>query len=118
MVNQQKKHGFNKLRLNNRTPYRYNWFTGENRRALRNGPYVADELEIEQILQKLFTKAVLGTKVCNIFKIKFQVFQVVNQLFDAGHDSVSAAVRDGTEKHVEANFTLTKSANKVTICHG
>ena len=61
MVDCQKYHGFDKLGLNHRARDRYKRLAGEYRRALRNSPYIALELEMPQVVQKCFRKAAAAT---------------------------------------------------------
>ncbi len=46
VVNQHQHAGFQELRLHNRATYFHDWFTGEDRRSLRNSPDITGKFEI------------------------------------------------------------------------
>ena len=117
VVDAQKDHRFDELRLNHRPAHRDDRFAREDRRAFRHRPDVADKLEIAQVFEELFAKDVLGAQVLNVLVGEGKVLQVIDELLDARHDGEAAAVGNLAEEHVEISDRILESAYKITVRH-
>ena len=81
------------LRLHNGSYHFYQWFHRKYHTALRDRIYVAGKMKTCQIIQKVFGKTAKSPEIVNIIIIKMQTFDVINDLIQAGTDSVAAVVR-------------------------
>ena len=118
MVDCEKKHCFDKLRLHNRTFHLNNRLAGENRCSLLNRPYVALKFKVFKIVQKLAAEHIFGAQKSYVAFVKMKIFKIINQLFNACHNGKSASVGDFAEEHIKANFSVAKAFFKVAVCHG
>ena len=59
------------------------------------------QLEVGQIVQKLFIKGLGGAQVGDVLVGKFQMIHRINELLQTGHDGVAAAVRHTAEEHIK-----------------
>ena len=118
MVDGQQYHGFDELRLNHRPGNGHERLTGEYGRAFRHGPDIALEFEMPQIVQECFGKAAAAAEVFDIFVGEMQVFKVVDQLLNARHDGVAAAIRYAAEEHVKIGPPVGDAFFKIAMRHG
>jgi hypothetical protein len=95
VVDAQQNHRLNELCLNDRTAYRYDRLTRENRGAFRHCPDIADKLKVLQIFEELLTEKALRALVMLSSKIQSKYY-----IIQRGDDSVF--VYDGT--HYEIVF--------------
>ena len=93
VVDQVQNSCFNQLRLHNGSYHFYQWFHRKYHTALRDRIYVAGKMKTCQIIQKVFGKTAKSPEIVNIIIIKMQTFDVINDLIQAGTDSVAAVVR-------------------------
>ena len=69
-------------------------------------------------MQKCFGETAAAAQVFDIFIGKVQVFKIVDQLFNACHDGITAAIRHATEKHVKICAAIRDPFFKIAMCHG
>ena len=79
---------------------------------------IAGELEIPQVPQEFLLEHVRGFQIGDVVVRKLQVFNIVNQLLYAGHDSKAAIVWDMSEKHVKIYNGVPVAIGKIAIGHG
>ena len=101
VVQTQKHKGLHELGLNGGSPDGQNGFAGENRRSLGNGPDVAGEGEVPQVVQKRLREAVFGPQIGDILLIKVEILNIFHHLRQTGGDGKAALVRDRAVKHVK-----------------
>ena len=118
MVDGQKCKGFNKLRLNGRGTHHDHGFLREHGCAFGHGVDITGKAEIAQIVEKFFTKQVLRAEIFDIFLIKVQIFNVVDQLFQTCGNGETATIRHGTEIKVKIRDAILVPGFEVTVAHG
>ena len=118
MVHGEQDHGLQKLGLDDRTPHCHQRFMREDRCAFRDGPDVTGEFEILQVVQEGLAEDALAPEIGNILIGKFQVFQVIDDLVDAGQDGVAPPIRDLPEKHIEISDLVRHAGFEIAISHG
>ena len=107
MVKGDQQQGFQQLALNSRAFYGHNGLLREDRHALFNRPDIAVQLKVAQIVQELLIKSTGGAQIIDVFLGKFQAVHCVDELLQAGHNGVTAAVRHLAEEHIkDGNFIL------------
>ena len=118
MVDGHQQHGFNQLCLHERTPYAYDRFSREYGATFPDRPDIAGKFKMPEIVKECFAESIQAAKVIQIFFAETKVLQIMNQLLNAGHDGVAAAIRNVTEKEVKVGSRLLKSPAEITIGHG
>ena len=106
MINSYQKHRFNHLRLYYRAPDFDQRFSGKYRCSFRNGPYITGELKIRQKIEKAFFKCICVPEKSDVILRKVQILQIINHLFHAGHNGISALFRHLTEEQIKISDLL------------
>ena len=101
MVEHQQDVSLDELRLDGGSTDDEDGFSGEDSGAFGDGPDVAGELEVLQVVQKFFDEAALGTEVFDVLVGEGQVLDVVHHLFQTCGDGETTLVRDGAEEHIK-----------------
>ena len=117
MVDGQQNHGFDKLCLYHGACNGYNGLTRENRGAFGNGPYIALELEVLEIVEERLREASAAAEVLNILLGKVQILEIIYQLLDTGHDGIAAAVRYPAEEHIKVCAPVSHALFEVSVGH-
>ena len=117
VVDGEQHHGLHELRLDHRPGDSHQRLAGEHGRAFRHGPYVAFELEMAQVVEECLGKAAAAAQVGNILLGEVQVFKIVDQLFDACHDRVAAAIRHAAEEHIEIRAAVRYPFFEIAVRH-
>ena len=117
VVNRQKEHRLDKLRLHDGAAHGQNRLAGENRHAFRHGPDIARKAECREILQKFLIKEAAAAQVVDVLLRKVQIFQVLDHLLHAGHDCEAAAVGHFAEEHVEVRNAVAHAVDEITVGH-
>ena len=118
MIDAEQNHCFNKLSLNSRSAYRYNWLSRKDRGAFRHSPHVTAKFEVLQILQEFRVKNILGSQIVDIFLCKPKLGKVFHQLFNTSHNGKPAVIRNLSEKHVKITDSILELIGKIPIRHG
>ena len=90
----------------------------EDRHTFLNGPNVAVQLEILQIVEEFLVERLRGAQVVDILGGKFQVVHGVNELLQARHDGVAAAIRHTAEEHIKDGDLVNISLIQIARRHG
>ena len=117
MIDLQQKVGFHELRLNGGRAHRDERLAREHGCALRNGPDVAREPEILQIVQKSLAEQLPATQIGNVLVGEMQIFDVVDDLLETGGDGVAAVIRYAAEEHIEIRDAVLHIVLQITIAH-
>jgi hypothetical protein len=72
VIDGQKKHCLNQLRLNDGTFDLDNRFARENRRSLRYGPYIASELKMSKVVDEIIIKQTHALQIVEVFFRKWR----------------------------------------------
>ena len=118
MVDGQQQHGLDKLRLDDGAPHGDDGLAGEDDLPFGDGPHIAFKAEVFQIVQKALGKAAPPLQIGDVLIGESQVFQVLHQLFHAGHDGVAAAVRHTAEEHIKDGDFVNVSLVQIARRHG
>ena len=92
-------------------------FVREDRSAFGNGPHVAGELEVPEVVEEVVREAA-GLQVRKVFLGEVQVVQVVHHLLETGRDDVAAVVRDMTVEEVEVTDGVLQPVMEIATTHG
>ena len=107
MVEGDQQQRFQQLALDGRAFHRNNGLLGEDGHTFFNGPDVAMQLEIGQVVEELLIKHTGGAEIRNVLVGEFQIIHGFDELLQAGHDGVAAAIRHTTEEHIkDGNLVL------------
>ncbi len=117
VVDGEQHHGFDKLRLHHRPAHGDNRLMRENRRTLRDRPYVAGKFKMAQIIEEFLAENLLGAQVFDVRLGKRKVPEVIDQLLNAGHDRQAAAVRDFPEEHIEIGDLVAPAVGEKPVGH-
>ena len=117
MVDCQKDHRLNQLRLNNRAADANDRFAGKNRRAFRNRPYVALKLEIPQVVDKFRREESPPVQICQVGLSKMQIREVFDDLFETRQDCETAVVGNIPEEHVVDGDLIAHPLLKISVSH-
>ena len=118
VVDGQKDHRLDKLRLHHRPGNRHDRLTREDGRALGHRPHVALELEMGQVVQKLLVKTAAAAQVIDVLLCKVQVLKIMYELLHARHHGIAAAVRHPAEKHIEIGAPVAHPFLEIAVGHG
>ena len=117
VIYQQKYHSFYELCLHNRTSYCNKRFMWEYDASFRHCPNIAFEFKVCQILKEFFIKKLLASQIFYIFFCEFQPLQILDDLFQTCEYSISATVRDLSEKHIEIRYVICHSGAVISVSH-
>lgn len=118
MVHRQQQKRLHQLRLNGRRAHCEDGLLGENGRPLGYRPDVAGKAEPAQILQKLRRKQVPAPEIGNVFGIKVQILDIVDDLLQPCRNGKPPVIRAFAEKYVEVANAVLQSTLKVSVSHG
>ena len=71
-----------------------------------------------QIFQEFFAEQILAAQIFDVLIRKLQALQVVNQLIQAGHNGIAAAIRYSPEEHVKICDIVRHVGLKISMGHG
>ena len=74
-------------------------------------------MEVCQISKELLAEASLGAQEFNILSIKMKIFNILNQLFQAGKDGITAAIGHLAEKNIKISNLILVASDKIAIGH-
>ena len=114
------------LAFDGRALHRDDGLVGEDGYPLLNGPDVAVQLKMGQVIEELLVEHSGGAQIVDVFLGKAEVVHRVHELLQAGHDGVTAVIGDVAEKHIKDSdlvlVALVQVARRhgqlVKICHG
>ena len=118
VVDGEEGEGLDELGLDSGSPDHHHRLAGEDGRALGDGPDIAGELEVPQVIQELLVKEALAPEVLDILIVEMQVLDIVDQLVQTCADGKAAAVRHIPEEDVEIGDAVFVSSLKITVAHG
>ena len=109
---------FQQLALDGGALHRDDGLLGEDGRALSDGPDVAVQGEVAQIVQKLFVEHAGGGQILDVLVGELEVLHRLDEGVQPGHDGVAAAVGDLAEEHVEDAYLVLKALFQIARRHG
>ena len=118
MVDGQQRKRLDQLGLNCRRADCYHRLLGENGRALRNGPDVACESELLQVGQEVLAEQAPAPEVRNVFLVKVQILDILNQLAQPCADGEASLIRHTAEEYVEIGNLIIQSGLIISVAHG
>ena len=118
MVEGDQQQGLDQLALDGGAFHGDDGLLREDGRALFNGPHVAVEGEVAQIVQELFVEHVSAAQILNVRLGEGQVVNGLDELGQAGHDGIAAAVRHLAEEHIEDTDLVLIALFQVAGRHG
>ena len=118
MVDGQQQEGFDQLCLNGRGTDRQDRLLGENRRTLGNGPNIAGELEMRQVIQEFLAEQVPAPEILDVRRFETQFLDIVDDLLQAGGNGKSAAVGTLAVKHIEISDLIPVIFLEIAVGHG
>ena len=101
MVEGDQQQSLQQLTFDGRTFHRHDGFLGEDGHAFLDGPYIAVQLEVGQIIQEGFVKGAGGTQVVDILLGKGKMVHRIDKLLQARHDGVATPIRHAAEEHIK-----------------
>ena len=118
MIYAEQQHGLHKLSLDRRAFYNDQRLIWENGSSLGDSPHVAGELEVSQIIKKLFGKYLLVPEICNVLVCKGQLLDIVYSLLQSAHNRKAAVIGNFSEIKVKAAHGIGKPVFQVAVAHG
>ena len=118
VVDAQQEIRLNELGLNGRCPDGDNRLIGEDRRALGDGPDIAGELKVRQILQKFLAEHIPAAQVLDVLRTEVQVLNILDDLLQTCRNGKSAAIGALPEEQVKIGNTVAVTGGKITLTHG
>ena len=76
------------------------------------------QLEILEVVEEFLVKGLGGAQIVDILSGKFQMVHGVNELLQAGHNGVAAAVRHTAEEHIKDGDFVNVSLVQIARRHG
>ena len=116
MINGKKHHCFNKLSLNHGTADGDYGLTRKNYRTLRYCPDVAAEFKIRKIGKEVLIEPFFAQHF-NILLSEAEVFKIIYELAQTGHDCKAAVIGYLAEKHIEPGNLIADSVAEIAVCH-
>ena len=116
MIEEQKSHRLDELRLYSRSPYRHKGFVREDRSSLRNCPDVAFEFKVAQVIQEAVVHALLFEEG-QIVLGKMQILYIVYERIKPGGNDIAAAFRNSSVEHVKIADAVAHSLKEVAVPH-
>ena len=101
MVDNQQKHGLDKLRLDHRSSYGQNRFVWKNGCSLWYCPNITSELKVSQIVEKAFTENIFSPEEFYIFCCEVKTLQILYCLLYTCHNGIASAIGNFSEEHVK-----------------
>ena len=118
MVDGQQGERLNELGLDGGSPHGHHRLPGEDGRALGDGPDIAGEAEVAQIVQKRLGEKPLAPQVLDVLLVEVQVFNIVDQLVQPRAHGEAALIGYVPEKHVEIGDAVLIARLEVAVAHG
>ena len=118
VVDGQQQEGLDQLGLNGLGPDGDHRLPGKDGRTLGDGPNVAGEFEIPQIVQKLLGEQIFALEVGNILLTEMKVFDIVDQLIQTRADGKAALVGHVPEKDVKVGDAVLVTSLEIAVAHG
>ena len=101
VIDDRQDRSLHKLCLHDRSDDFDQRFPGEDYAAFRDSVDITAEVESAQVVKKIFAEDAEPSQIVHIFIRKVQILNVVNDLFQSGHDRISAFVGILPEEHVK-----------------
>ena len=118
MVQGQQGVGLHQLGLDQGAPDGDDRLVGEDWGPLRNGPDVAAEPEVPEVLEKPFPKASPAPEVVQVLLGKAEVLEVLDYLLQPRADGKSPRLRHPAEEEVKDHVAVPRPALQVAVGHG
>ena len=107
MVKGDQQQGFQHLAFNAGALHSNNGLMGENGHTLFNGPDIAVQLKMAQIIEKTLVEHAGAFQKLHIVLGEVQIVNSLNKLLQTGHDGIAAAIGHTAEEHIKhADFVL------------
>ena len=117
VINDGQERRLHQLCFHNRSDHLYQRLSRKYHGSFRNGIDVAAEMKASQIIQKIFVKNAQTLQIRNILIGKFEIFNIVNCLFQSCCNGVASVAGIFSVKNIKYHFLLCV-ALKVTLHHG
>ena len=126
VVEGDQQQGLQQLALNGRAFHGNDRLLREDRHAFLDGPDVAVQLEVGQVVQEFLIECAGGAQIVDVLLGEFQVVHGVDELLQTSHNGVAAAIGHAAEEHIKdgdlVHIPLIQVAGRhgqlVEICHG
>ena len=92
-------------------------FVREDRGAFGNGPHIAGEFEVPEIVEEVIRETA-GLEVVEVLLGEVQAVQIVHHLLEAGRDDVAAVVRHMAVEQVEVTDRILQPVMEIATTHG
>ena len=117
MVELHEYERLHELRLYDRSLYSHDRLMREYRITLRNGPDIAAEFKLFEIVKKVLREAVLAAEILDVLLCELQIVHVSDDLLEACHYGEATAVRYTSEKHIETRLRISDVRIEIAVCH-
>ena len=97
---------------------RHNGLPGEDGRALGDGPDVAGEPEVPQVVQEFLGEKTLAPEVVNVPLGEVEVLHIVDELVQARADGEAAIVRHVPEEDIKIGDAVLIPGLQIAVSHG
>ena len=118
VVQAQQGEGLDELGLDGRGPDRQDRLPGEDGRPLGDGPDVAGELEMPQVVQKFLGEKPLAPEVPDVLLGEVEVLHIVDELVQTRADGEAAVVRHVPEEDVKIGDPVLIPGLQIAVAHG
>ena len=118
MVDRQKQHRLQELRLDDGTAHGDQRLMRKDRAPFRHCPDVALEFEIAQVLEEAFVEKLLAAQEFDVLVGEVEIVEIIDQLLQPGHDDKAALIRDLAEKHIKIHNLVFQTVDEIPVPHG
>ena len=109
---------FEQLALDGRALDRDDRLLREDRHALLDRPDVAVQLKVGEVIEEGFAEHSGAAQVGDVRLGKAEVIDRINELLQAGHDRIAAAIRHTAEEHIKDRDLVLVALLKIAVGHG
>src|SRR5699024_393811 len=109
--------GLHELCLHDRRDYFDQRFAGEDDAPLGDRIDIPAEVESAQVMEEIFAEDPESAQIIHILIRKVQILDILYDLFQPGHDGITAFVRIFSEKHIKDNGFIFLCL-EITLHHG
>ena len=91
---------------------------GKDHGSLRDRPDAARELEMSEIIKEVLVKDPESAQIGDVLRGKVKLLDIIDQLFDAAHDGISAAAGVIAVESIEDHRAVLFVVLEITLHHG
>ena len=118
MVDRAEERSLEELCLDDRSSDLNEGFPREHYGSFGNSPYVTSKFKVPEVFDELVTEVIVGLEEFQVSFGEMEVGQIIDNLLNAGHYGISAALGYIPEECVEIYDRIAASVIKITVCHG